>query len=337
VSKTSYQRHFQGGVMPKAKLLFLFLIFVILNLTCFGQADQNSSLEAKKALALVDLGNQQYEAGNYQESIITFTKALKFYPEFPEALNSLCASHARLKQHTEALQYCQGAIKNKPDFVIAYYNSGRVLDELGRIQEAMDMFREAIRLKPDYAPAYYDLGGDFYLQGSYDLALDYLQSAARFKPNDAEIQFLLGSTFYKLKRYNEAFEAINKSIQIKPTSFCFANLGVVLVAQNKFSRAIESFQESLKLDPEKADVHYWLGIAYYRTNKEKLALEHFEKAIFYKPDFADAHHGLGLLYLKIRKKDEAITQYKRLKSLDGELASILFKQIFADKILSVPK
>ena len=54
----------------------------------------------------------------------------------------------------------------------------------------------------------------------------------------------------------------------------------------------------------------------------------FKQAIKINPDFADAHYNLGLAYLLLNDRGSALEQYKILKSLDSELANELFNLIY---------
>ncbi len=46
----------------------------------------------------------------------------------------------------------------------------------------------------------------------------------------------------------------------------------------------------------------------------------YKEAIRLNPDHADAHNNLGLAYLQIGEKNSALEEQKKLSYLDGELA-----------------
>ncbi len=59
----------------------------------------------------------------------------------------------------------------------------------------------------------------------------------------------------------------------------------------------------------------------------KDAIEAYKQAIRIDPDNADAHFSLGLAYVYLKDRDSALEQYKILESLDSELANKLFNII----------
>ncbi len=61
-------------------------------------------------------------------------------------------------------------------------------------------------------------------------------------------------------------------------------------------------------------------------NKEAIAS--YKQAIRINPDNADAHICLGLAYILLNDGGSALDQYKILKSLDPELANKLFNMIY---------
>ncbi len=62
-------------------------------------------------------------------------------------------------------------------------------------------------------------------------------------------------------------------------------------------------------------------------DKYEEAIESYKQAIRIDPDYADAHSNLGLAYHYSNDRNSALEQYKILKELDTELANELFDEI----------
>ena len=60
------------------------------------------------------------------------------------------------------------------------------------------------------------------------------------------------------------------------------------------------------------------------------AIESFKQAIRIDPDDADAHYNLGIAYLGLNDRGSAMEQYKILKKLDTEKANDLFNEIYSE-------
>jgi tetratricopeptide (TPR) repeat protein len=57
------------------------------------------------------------------------------------------------KKYTEALTFCDKALKVYPNFVTAWNNKGNVLFNLGKKNDAINCYKKALSLNPNYSPA----------------------------------------------------------------------------------------------------------------------------------------------------------------------------------------
>jgi tetratricopeptide (TPR) repeat protein len=51
------------------------------------------------------------------------------------------------------------------------------------------------------------------------------------------------------------------------------------------------------------------------------------------PAYAPAYQCLGFVYLALGKKEAALEQYQKLRELDPDLASVLLRVIYKDRIV----
>jgi len=103
--------------------------------------------------------------------------------------------------------------------------------------------------------------------------------------------------------------------------FCYGNLG-------NHVKAIEAFEQVIRIDPEYASAYYNLCTAYNNLSRYKDAIESFKQAIRIEPDHANAHFSLGFSYFKTGDKSSALDEYKILKGLDIDKANKLFDVIY---------
>ena len=73
---------------------------------------------------------------------------------------------------------------------------------------------------------------------------------------------------------------------------------------------LEDAQAEVRLNPDNADAHINLGIAYRKADQPKDAVASHKQAIRIKPDYAVAHHALGKAYFELGRYQEAIAAYK---------------------------
>ncbi len=73
--------------------------------------------------------------------------------------------------------------------------------------------------------------------------------------------------------------------------------------------------------------HYNKGVGYYQANDMARAIEEYKEAIRLNPNFAEAHYSLGLAYLAMGNKDAATIQASRLQSFSPDWSLKLYQLI----------
>ena len=123
-----------------------------------------------------------------------------------------------------------------------------------------------------------------------------------------------------------AIDAYLESVKLEPNSAeVHLNLGLAYLTLKKDKEAMKVFRDAVRLNPELAEAYYGLGFASFRANKHRDAMEAFKKAISLIPDMAKAHYGLALAYIELNKLDEMLQEYRILQRLDSKLATKLTK------------
>lgn len=110
--------------------------------------------------------------------------------------------------------------------------------------------------------------------------------------HDMALQSFLAGDLEKAQR------GIDRAITLDPNSAeSFALRGRVLIERGAIGEAIFSLKESLKLQPEQPDAHYYLGVAFERIRKPEDALTHFQLAAGLDPD--DPQHTVAVAEILI--------------------------------------
>jgi Flp pilus assembly protein TadD len=79
--------------------------------------------------------------------------------------------------------------------------------------------------------------------------------------------------------------------------------------------------------PEDPVAHNYLGLTYENLGRQQEAIAAYKQAIAYKADYAEAHYNLGLLYVSLGDRNQAEAEYNVLKSLNSDLADVLFRKL----------
>ena len=96
-------------------------------------------------------------------------------------------------------------------------------------------------------------------------------------------------------------------------------------------KAAAAFQEAIKLDPELAEAHFRLGLAYDAIGKEqeaeeayKKAVEKYKKYLVANSKDAEGHYNLGQAYAGLHLYTEAVKEYRQATRLKDDDADIFY-------------
>ena len=86
--------------------------------------------------------------------------------------------------------------------------------------------------------------------------------------------------------------------------------GVQALRQEQWKSAATSFEQSLKLDPKRADAANGLGVALGKLGDPRVSQAAFRRAIEIDPGFAEAHYNLGLWLRAAGDFDQSVIELK---------------------------
>ena len=105
------------------------------------------------------------------------------------------------------------------------------------------------------------------------------------------------------------------------------NLGIAYLKSGMYKESIESLKQTTKINPDDATSHKTLGYVYMNLYMYEEAIGALKVVIKRDPDYAMSYYNLGFVYNVSNDKVSALEQYEILKSLDSELADKLLRLI----------
>jgi cellulose synthase operon protein C len=195
-------------------------------------------------------------------------KAIELDKSNVDALEKLGKVQVQEGSADQALALYLQSIKGNPREVTFYILSGELYEAKKDWNQAKAMYQQALSISPDHPLASNNLAYVILEQGgNVDVAMGMAQTARRGMPDSSAAADTLGWAYYQKGIYQSA---------------------------------IKQFQEALRLgekrgEPDDADLHYHLGLAYQKTNQTALARQQLEKAVKLRPDYADARKALSEL------------------------------------------
>ena len=196
-------------------------------------------------------------------------KAIELDKNNTDAIEKLGKVQVQEGSADKALALYQQSIKDNPREVNFYILSGELYEAKKDWDHAKDMYQQALSISPDHPLASNNLAYVILEQGgNVDVAMGLAQTARRGMPDSPNAADTLGWAYYQKGIYQSA---------------------------------ISQFQEALRLgekhgDPDDADVHYHLGLAYQKSQPERSGSPAIGKSRQASPNNADAKKALSELH-----------------------------------------
>lgn len=98
-------------------------------------------------------------------------------------------------------------------------------------------------------------------RGNYDRSIEHYEEALRTAPHNFEATYNLGNALYKAERYDKAEQTLRTASAdslrtAAERAEAFYNLGNAQFAQKRYQEALESYKQSLRLNPTDQEAKY---------------------------------------------------------------------------------
>ncbi|HET9713367.1 MAG TPA: trypsin-like peptidase domain-containing protein [Pyrinomonadaceae bacterium] len=192
--------------------------------------------------------------GRHAEALEASKKAVNLRPSAESYFNIGLASFY-LKQYKDAAEAYRQSIKLDPyNAADAYYALGLVYRDWGKADEEIQAYKQAIKQRPDYTVAYERLGSRYLRSKKFNEAVEVFRQLAALKPGDAVAPNNMGEAYLEMNKLNEACESFRQSIRLKPDyGKAYYNLGKCLLATGNRNAALEQYTILTNIDPSWAE------------------------------------------------------------------------------------
>lgn len=165
-----------------------------------------------------------------------------------------------------------------------------------KYDEATAELNKSITLDNTIYQAYYYLGVIYFEQGKFQEAIEPLTKATTLNPGYANSYRLLAAVYEKLgdKAQAEKFTKLaqEKGGKTAPDAY---NEGIAAFNAGDMDKAIQAFDEALKLDEKFSPAYYQLGLSYVNKGENEKAVAAFKKYLELKPDGEEAETARSII------------------------------------------
>ena len=195
-----------------------------------------------------------------------------------------------LRAADDAVQVFEAAIKRHPNSARLHVGLGIARYARGEYNDAVQSFCRAADLEPA-DPRPIEFLGEMY-GVSPDLASEITERVARFAK--AQPKVASGQYYYAMNLWrapgasDDALKTVESLLKRavaldRRMTKAHLQLGILLAEQKRFTEAIPSLVEAIRLDPNLGQAHYRLAQAYQRTGQKELAAREFAEFERLKP------------------------------------------------------
>lgn len=304
------------------KISILLIICFVSVLIPAGMVTAAPNVAAMKGL--FSQGSTAYQAGNYQDALAKWDKALKIAEQTGDKrvigifAANIGLAHAKLGEYESALESYRKALKmnrdigDKNNAAINLNNIGAVCNDIGRHDEALKNYQEAIVLRRETGERHGEanllgnLGVVYSDSGRYKDALSYLNQAKTvfrdLGDTLGEITVLknLGIVYTRTGQYQDALDAYQKALDMsrpindsRNEASLLGNIGGVHLQLKDYPKAIDFYEKALAIQRKTGDRQAIgndlgnLGVAYKRMKQYDKALACYREALDIKRGAGD--------------------------------------------------
>jgi len=177
------------------------------------------------------------------------------------------------------------------------------LREMGKLRlfeaaypEAARLFRRSLDFE-DVADAHVDLAAANLFTNRWDEALKGISQALGSDPRNAAAWAIQGQAQIKKKDYRAAVESFQKSLEIRPDRETSYSLASSLLRLKEKDKAAAIFQQMTVESGDRSSLHLLFGVAYRNATLYGDAIREFQRALSLDPKVPNGHYFLGLTYL----------------------------------------
>jgi tetratricopeptide (TPR) repeat protein/S1-C subfamily serine protease len=132
-----------------------------------------------------------------------------------------------------------------------------------------------------------------------------------------------GITFARLRKYTEALNSYQEVLRLDPNNFAFhVEHGDVLSNLKNYSDAIYSYSYAIQIRPNHPLAYNNRGLAYHKSKGYSYAIADYNQGIKLNPQYAEIYNNRGLTYNNLKQYPQAIADYNEAIKLNPQYAAI---------------
>jgi len=180
----------------------------------------------------------------------------------------------------------------------------------GNVFEAIRTFKEIVRVEPSSPAASFYLSGLYTGMGRYGTAYSYLKTAMKDNPAQGAYDHQLGLIRRNVGCRPEALSAFQQALKAgmgKDEASVWRQIGDLQVDLLDWDKALDAYQNVLRLQPNDASAHLAIGRFYLDRNDPQRAVSELRTALESAPPPDGVYSSLGRAYRALGDLESAVS------------------------------
>uniref|UniRef100_A0A383WBY8 Uncharacterized protein n=1 Tax=Tetradesmus obliquus TaxID=3088 RepID=A0A383WBY8_TETOB len=241
------------------------------------------------------------QLGKKNELFLRAHKLVEEYPSSAQAWFGVGCYYMASRQFEQARRFFAKATQLDKHNAHAWIGFGHAFAEQDESDQALAAYRTAARLFPGLHTPLLGMGCAYQRMNNLHLCERCFLQAHAMCPHDPAVAHELGVLAYRNRQYEAAAGWLTRALELLPGGkvtrawqATLVNLGHVMRKQQRYSRAIQLYEQALSLSLHDAGCHAGLAYTHQLMGSSGAAVEHYHKALALRPDDAFAAEMLGL-------------------------------------------
>ena len=247
----------------------------------------------------LNLGIAFMKKQDYTSAVPPLERAARAAPENFQARELLAGALVGQNDFSRAVPHLEKASELNPNDLGTLYLLERSYLETKQFQKALPTFERLQSLDPNSAWVRILRGQAEDALGNYQKATEEFEVARQQLPRDATVRFSLGFMYWKMRRFAEAQSEIEEALKLDP-EFEEAKyyLADTYILEEKPTAALPLLEALLHRQPRDARALADQGKALEKLNRDTEAARAYEGCLRVDPERADVHYRLARVYKK---------------------------------------
>ncbi len=275
------------------------------------------------------LGEAHSRLGEWRKASSAWQKARTLASDEYLPVLTVARGYTRVNREQDALGLLKGLLLQDPDFVPALLLRGEIMNRRLRFDEAKHYFERVLAIDDRNPDAWVGMGRLQLNQKRTKHATQSFERALEIRSGWLPAQIGLCEVAVKKKDWEQALALVQPLRAQHPDHIELLLIEARSLARlNQAEKARDRFEEATFLDPLCLEAHQGLGLMYKELGQYDRAVLSFDEVLRIDPQHSGALFSAGVCHLLKGDRGAARARHKALQRVDRLAADRLFKMIY---------